>query len=145
MPVDEVLSPAADAGFAIRDESSLPRGNEISSTLRDIFFAEAQEYLTTLRSELALLQAEPLIATPFAMYRAAHTLAGISSTVGMLSLSQLGQALEHALLRRDHSARSDDPVALEIIRQVIAPLESGQRASVLQKIRRLFLFSDRSK
>ena len=119
LPVDAVLSPAADAGFAISDESSLPRGNEISSTLRDIFFAEAQEYLTTLRSELALLQAEPLIATPFAMYRAAHTLAGISSTVGMLSLSQLGQALEHALLRRDHSARSDDPVALEIIRQVI--------------------------
>ncbi len=91
----------------------------ISPALYEIFSEEAGAHLATLQHELPLLEANPSAPTAHAMYRAAHTLAGISATVGIEAVNRLGLALEHALLRRDYSAQPGDRDALRVIRQAI--------------------------
>lgn len=95
----------------------------ISPALFEIFSEEARTYLQTLRRELPELESEETRPTPHDMYRAAHTLAGISATVGLLPVNQLGYALEHALLRRDHSDQPGSLQALGVIRRTIGELE----------------------
>ena len=95
----------------------------ISPALFDIFSEEAKTYLHTLRRDLPILESEGVLPTPHDMYRAAHTLAGISATVGLTPVNQLGYALEHALLRRDHSDRPGSLQALGVIRRTVGELE----------------------
>ena len=73
--------------------------------------------------ELAVLERDENAPTPHEMYRAAHTLAGISATVGITPVNHLGHALEHALLRRDHSAHPGSLEALGVIRQAVGEVE----------------------
>ena len=63
--------------------------------------------LQTLRRFLPVIESDEALPTPHDMYRAAHTLAGISATVGLLPINRLGYALEHALQRRDLPALFD--------------------------------------
>ena len=95
-----------------------------SPTLYDIFLDEARGYLQTLIDSHAALDAQPLAPTAFEMTRAAHTLAGIAGTVGIMPLHHLAGALEHALLRRDQSAHPDSIEGLETVRQAIITLEA---------------------
>ena len=95
----------------------------VSPLLFEIFTEEATAHLETLRRELPILERDELSPTPHEMYRAAHTLAGISATVGLTSINQLGLALEHALLRRDNSAHPGSFEALGVIRQAVGELE----------------------
>ncbi len=95
-----------------------------------MFSEEAQVHLATLWRELSLLEGDAVLPTPHEMYRAAHTLAGISSTLGFVAINQLGHALELALLRRDHSAQPESLAALGLIRQAIGELD-GMLASLL--------------
>ncbi len=90
--------------------------------LYEIFAEEASGHLATLQKELSALERNELLPTPHAMYRAAHTLAGISATVGMDPVNRLGLALEHALLRRDHSSQHASPESIAVIRQAIGAL-----------------------
>ncbi len=117
----EPPAPAAEAPPAEPDaaapEGTRPSG--ISPTLYEIFSEEASAHLATLQHELPLLEASASAPTPHAMYRAAHTLAGISATVGVPTVNHLGLALEHALLRRDYSAQPNSNDALLVIRQAI--------------------------
>ena len=92
-------------------------------TLYDIFCEEARDHLNTLLEAYAVLDAKPLTPTTFEMTRAAHTLGGIAATVGLTPLNHLAIALEHALLRRDHSGRPDSIEGLETVRQAIFTLE----------------------
>ena len=92
-------------------------------TLYDIFCDEARGHLQTLVAANAELEANPLLATSFEMTRAAHTLGGIAATVGLMPLNRLALALEHALLRRDHSSRPDSIEGLETVRQAVITLE----------------------
>ena len=94
----------------------------ISPVLYEIFTEEASGHLETLRRELAVIERDELLPTPHAMYRAAHTLAGISATVGVDAINQLGLALEHALLRRDHSPQRTSLEAIGVIRMAVASL-----------------------
>ena len=87
-------------------------------------------HLATLWRELPLIEGGGVLPTPHEMYRAAHTLAGISSTLGFDPVSQLGHALELALLRRDHSAQPNSLAALGLIRQAIGELD-GMLVSLL--------------
>ena len=110
------------------DESVVPEPEKqqrisISPALFAIFSEEARTHLATLHSELPVLENDELTPTPHAMYRAAHTLAGISATVGLSSVNRLGLALEHALLRRDNSAHPGSLEALGIIRQAIGEID----------------------
>ncbi len=95
----------------------------ISPALFEIFSEEAKTYLHTLRRELPVLESESILPTPHDMYRAAHTLAGISATVGLMPVNQLGYALEYALLRRDHSENPGSLQALGVIRRTVGELE----------------------
>ena len=95
----------------------------ISPALFEIFSEEARTYLQTLRRDLPVLESEGALPTPHDMYRAAHTLAGISATVGLMPVNQLGYALEHALLRRDHSDHPGSLQALGVIRRTVGELE----------------------
>jgi len=95
----------------------------ISPVLFEIFSEEARSHLATLQRELPVLEAEEVSPTPHEMYRAAHTLAGISATVGITSINRLGLALEHALLRRDHSTQPGSLEALGKLREAIGQIE----------------------
>ncbi|MDR2614085.1 MAG: Hpt domain-containing protein [Candidatus Accumulibacter sp.] len=96
----------------------------ISPALFAIFLEEAKTYLHTLHRELPALESEDARPTPQEMYRAAHTLAGISATVGLSPINQLGHALEHALLRRDRSRNPGSVQALATVHRTIGELES---------------------
>ncbi len=95
----------------------------ISPTLYDIFRDEARGHIQTLVERYAELDAQPTAPTTFEMTRAAHTLAGISATVGLVPLNRLAMALENALLRRDGSGHPDSIEGLETVRQAIITLE----------------------
>ena len=95
----------------------------VSPLLFEIFSEEARTHLATLARELALIERNEALPTPHEMYRAAHTLAGISATVGLFSINRLGLALEHALLRRDNAAHPESLEALGIVRQAVGELE----------------------
>ena len=111
-------APAEEQSAAAR-----PLRISISPILYDIFSEEARAHLATLQTELAVLEKDQSTPTPHAMYRAAHTLAGISATVGIVPVNQLGLALEHALLRRDNSAQCANLESLGTIRQAVGELE----------------------
>ncbi|WP_153109581.1 Hpt domain-containing protein [Propionivibrio limicola] len=125
---------ATDESSAVKDTNKSPapvlddvykpqQRITISPVLYEIFSEEAAGHLETLRRELRVLESDESLATPHDMYRAAHTLAGISGTVGLSSINRLGLALEHALLRRDHSEQKSSLEALGVIRQAIGELD----------------------
>jgi chemosensory pili system protein ChpA (sensor histidine kinase/response regulator) len=95
----------------------------ISPILFEIFSDEAHAHLGTLQRELSVLERNESAPTPHDMYRAAHTLAGISATVGINTVNQLGLALEHALLRRDNSPQLASLEALGVIRQAVGEID----------------------
>ncbi|MDD2743182.1 MAG: Hpt domain-containing protein [Rhodocyclaceae bacterium] len=107
---------------------STPEIDQISTppapTLYDIFCTEARDHLHTLLDAYAVLDGNNGAPTTFEMTRAAHTLGGIAATVGLMPLNHLAITLEHALLRRSHSARPDSIEGLETVRQAIITLES---------------------
>ena len=105
----------------------------ISPALFEIFSEEAKAHLQTLRRELSVLESAETVETPQDMYRAAHTLAGISATVGLEPINQLGYPLEHALLRRDHSEMPGSLQALGVIRRTVGELELMLSASSSQQ------------
>ena len=123
---DELLPPVAVDRQADEESTDEPLPEQkisISPVLFEIFFEEARAHLATLQRELPALESDELSPTPHDMYRAAHTLAGISATVGIVPINQLGLALEHALLRRDNAAEPGSLEALGFIRQAIGELE----------------------
>ncbi len=96
----------------------------ISPQLYEIFRDEARGHMDTLHRFLEELAQTPTMPTPFETGRAAHTLAGIAGTVGIAPINKLGQALEHALLRRDAAQHPDSLEGLEVLRQTMDMLES---------------------
>ncbi len=102
-------------------------------TLYDIFREEAKGYLQTLLRSDAQLTAEPSTPTSFEMTRAAHTLGGISATVGLLPISKLAVALEHALLRRQSANNPESIEGLAILHQAIVTLEQMFADLTLQR------------
>ena len=115
-PVDVVPPEQAEA-------PSVTPQLSISPTLYEIFLEEARGHLVTLQREFAILDNDPTQPTAHQMARAAHTLAGISGTVGLGDLNQLGVALEHALLRREITDQADNLAAIEVLRQTITALD----------------------
>ncbi|MBL8415493.1 MAG: Hpt domain-containing protein, partial [Propionivibrio sp.] len=119
---------------SVPDEPGTHQRITISPALFAIFSEEASTHLATLQQELPVLESDEISPTPHDMYRAAHTLAGISATVGITPINRLGLALEHALLRRDNSAQPGSLEALGTIRLAIGELElmlsalAGQQA-----------------
>ncbi len=102
----------------------------IATGLADIFNDEAHTHLETLTREFSSLELCPADPTKHEMYRAAHTLASIAGTVGIVPVNRLSRALEHALMRRNHCAHPDDLDALATVQQTIDML-SGQLKNIV--------------
>ena len=117
VPVPEVFEAEVESPKAERQEGI------ISPMLFEIFFNEAKGHLRTLQREAAVLESEEIVATPDELCRAAHTLAGISATVGLMPINRLSHALELALLRRDQAEQPQSLHALGVINRAIGELE----------------------
>lgn len=130
---DAVAKPAGStsAGSAGSAGSSGPK-LKISPALFKIFNDEAEEHLQTLQADLDSLHANPDAPTPEPMARAAHTLGGICSTVGLTCVRSLCQALEHALLRRDAIAAPAHRDGLALLQGTLDTL-SQQLAGLQQQ------------
>ena len=123
--VEESSEAAVPSQASAEPVDTPPRAQQtvtISPVLYEIFSEEAAGHLAILQKELSALERNELLPTPHAMYRAAHTLAGISATVGMDPINRLGLALEHALLRRDHSAQQSSVESLAVVGRAIGEL-----------------------
>ena len=97
-PEPVVAAPRPDA--VVIGHLSMSRG------LYDSYVDEALSRLATLRNELSQVPLTPFLPPSEAGYRAAHTLAGISGTVGFTPLQRLGKSVEHALERLAHAEAS---------------------------------------
>lgn len=126
-PGEAAAKPAGSAGSA----GSGPK-LKISPALFKIFNDEAEEHLQTLQADLDSLHANPDAPTPEPMARAAHTLGGICSTVGLSCVRSLCQALEHALLRRDAIAAPAHRDGLALLQGTLDTL-SQQLAGLQQQ------------
>ncbi|MDR1276317.1 MAG: Hpt domain-containing protein, partial [Candidatus Accumulibacter sp.] len=121
---DEVPGAPQEASLvgdaAPESRASVP---EISPELRAIFHQESAAHLEALSKGLRALEQDEELQTPEEMYRAAHTLAGISASVGMKALSALARALQDALVRRGDSGRRGSLEAIGVIRQAVDEIE----------------------
>ncbi|MFT4171251.1 MAG: Hpt domain-containing protein [Rhodocyclaceae bacterium] len=89
----EPTPPAAPEADVVIGTHTLSRG------LYDLYMVEAGQHLDTLRTELADMAADDMLAPRATAVRAAHTLAGISGTARIEPAYTLAKALEHALHR----------------------------------------------
>jgi chemosensory pili system protein ChpA (sensor histidine kinase/response regulator) len=105
---------AAQAAPAARPREPEPfveiGGSRISATLFTIFSGEARTHLAAIREEHETLKHHGVVTDT--LLRAVHTLAGISGTVQLDALSDLGFALERALQKIAASELSEDEQAL---------------------------------
>jgi chemosensory pili system protein ChpA (sensor histidine kinase/response regulator) len=130
MNFDSGASPEASASSSESEFEPLSittsHSVSISPQLYEIFREESRSHLDTLQNFLAMLTASPEMETPYEVGRAAHTLAGIAGTVGILSVNKLAHELESTLLRRDDSERPNALEGQEILRQAVSMLEDMQ-------------------
>ncbi len=81
--------------------------------LLDIYFAEAQELLTTLEKQLLALESNPQASEPVQeMFRAAHSLKGASAMMGFMHTSKFSHTLEEVF---DRLRKKELPVTENLI------------------------------
>jgi chemosensory pili system protein ChpA (sensor histidine kinase/response regulator) len=87
---------------------------DMSRPLYDVFLAEAGEHLGNLRMQHEDFTAKPAAPVTHDATRAAHTIAGISGTVGFLAVNELAITLERTLERLEEAGipGSKAPAAL---------------------------------
>ncbi|HEY5763075.1 MAG TPA: Hpt domain-containing protein, partial [Rhodocyclaceae bacterium] len=126
--LDELAVPTV-ADQPIRAIDAVPTADthdhdESVPVLFQIFLEEARGHLETLTRAFGEIELDPTMPAPPDMIRSAHTLGSIGGTVGFAVVKELGHGLESALLRRSHVRGPANLEALEVIREVIAELES---------------------
>jgi chemosensory pili system protein ChpA (sensor histidine kinase/response regulator) len=102
---------------------------EISHGLYSVFLTEADECIRMLAQDVAEWRFEPTRSVLTSTVRRAHSLAGISGTVGLKPVHEIADPLDdlmHALVR-DESHRYDVPV--------MTPLQFDTLSSVIEKMR----------
>ncbi|MCZ7655012.1 MAG: Hpt domain-containing protein [Rhodocyclaceae bacterium] len=88
-----------------------------------MYVGEARGHLAVLRLDLNALKLTPQV-PPEEMVRAAHTLAGISGTVGIAPVNRLALSLEHALLRLARSSQSCSGGQIGLLGTAISTLDA---------------------
>lgn len=115
--VEEVIEmPPADDSVSLGDLL-------ISRSLYDMYVGESRGHLAVLRLDLNALKLTPQV-PPEAMVRAAHTLAGISGTVGIDPVSRLASSLEHALLRLARGSQTCNSGQIGLLGTAISTLDA---------------------
>jgi chemosensory pili system protein ChpA (sensor histidine kinase/response regulator) len=83
----------------------------VSPVLYGIFIEEAHQHVAVLEGYGRRIADEPIVVAHADFLRAAHTLCGISATVGFDSMSELASSLERTLLRAEKAGDSLDTAA----------------------------------
>ena len=96
----------------------------VSPALYQLFLDEAANYLEILEQGAIQLQANPSHPVSYDLMRAAHTLAGISSTVGFAPPADLAQAFEHWLMDILNNPRTLDADHLQTLNATLGSLKS---------------------
>lgn len=115
----ETPKPAAQA-----EEVIIGGTHKLSRTLFNIFMAEANQHMQTLRQGLAVLSADSTSRPTDASRRAAHTLASNAGTAGFKAVCDLARALEHWL---DAHQGNWTEQSLTLIERVVDALEDMMR------------------
>ncbi|MBS3916428.1 MAG: Hpt domain-containing protein, partial [Sulfuritalea sp.] len=95
----------------------------VSRSLFDMYVGEARGHLAVLRLDLNALKLTPQV-PPEEMVRAAHTLAGISGTVGIDPVNRLALSLEHALLRLARGSQTCNSGQIGLLGTAISTLDA---------------------
>ncbi|MDP1681242.1 MAG: Hpt domain-containing protein [Burkholderiales bacterium] len=132
---DLITLDAIQAASAVIDEPAPPLeipaepeeiqigDSSISAGLYQLFLDEATTHIASLDSGLARIQANPAHPVDYDYMRAAHTLAGISSTVGFTSTADLAHALEQWFMDVMHNPRSLGASALQVMQDAVVSLK----------------------
>ena len=118
-----LLEDMPDAGMPPPDDNVVLGDMLISRSLYDMYVGEARGHIAVLRTDLNALKLAPQV-PPDVMVRAAHTLAGISGTVGIAPVNRLALALEHALERLARSGQSSSSGQIGLLGTAVSTLEA---------------------
>jgi two-component system chemotaxis sensor kinase CheA len=111
---------------------------ELQSELMDDFYAEADEYFTNIRAQLAALESS-LKAGSFdrtaleSLFRSMHSLKGISAIVVLRDVEQLAHAAEDFLRQLSKEQRSLNDEGLQVLMDATTRLEQIVSAHRLKK------------
>ena len=125
----DAIPPSADlVDDLLLEISTEPEANPvgdsgISAGLYQLFLDEAAIHIASLDGWLAEIQANPSHPVAYDYMRAAHTLAGISSTVGCTPVADLAHALEQWLMDVLHNPRMLDALVLQAMQDAAASLK----------------------
>ncbi|MBT9612402.1 MAG: Hpt domain-containing protein [Burkholderiales bacterium] len=97
--------------------------SSISAGLYQLFLDEAATHVASLDAGLAQIQTNPAHPVAYDYMRAAHTLAGISSTVGFTLTADLAHALEQWLMDVLHNPRTLNAHALQVMQDAVVSLK----------------------
>ncbi|MBK6632362.1 MAG: Hpt domain-containing protein [Betaproteobacteria bacterium] len=114
---------AEDTGMPPADDSVVLGDLIVSRALYDMYVGEARGHLAMLRLDLNALKLTPQV-PPEEMVRAAHTLAGISGTVGIDPVNRLALSLEHALLRLARGSQTCNSGQIGLLGTAISTLDA---------------------
>lgn len=125
------LPEEAEAPSLVEEVIEMPQADDtvtlgdlvVSRSLYDMYVGEARGHLAVLRLDLNALKLTPQV-PPEEMVRAAHTLAGISGTVGIDPVSRLALSLEHALLRLARSSQTCNSGQIGLLGTAISTLDA---------------------
>ncbi|MGB0127362.1 MAG: Hpt domain-containing protein [Rhodocyclaceae bacterium] len=107
------------------EEAQIRIGNSVlSGALYEMYLGEAQQHLASLRDEMCAMEADASLQPQEGAVRAAHTLAGISGTVGLETVHDLGRSLEHALGRIAANFEAPTGDELEVFSNAVKVLEA---------------------
>ncbi len=134
MEAAESIEPLQPHDAAVRAEPQEVQVGEIciSPALYQLFLDEATNHLALLEHGAAQLQTNPSKPIEYDLMRAAHTLAGISSTVGFVAPADLANAFEHWLMDLMHNPRALDGNDLYRLYETIACLKTMVSAIQVQ-------------
>ncbi len=105
----------------------------VSRALYEMYVSEARIHLGQLRTDLNALKQAPQV-PPEAMVRAAHTLAGISGTVGIDPVNRLALSLEHALLRLARGCQTCNSMQIGLLGTALSTLDAMIGAVAEQRV-----------
>jgi len=105
----------------------------VSRPLFDMYVGEARGHIAALRTDLNAMKIAAQV-PPEPMVRAAHTLAGISGTVGVEPANHLALALEHALERLARGGHACNSGQIGLIGTAVATLEAMVAAIAEQRV-----------
>lgn len=125
-------SPPAKAAEPAPEPDEILIGDlRISRSFYEIYLKEAQQHLVTLQAECAAWEENPGIEATNNLLRAAHTLASISRTAGLLPPADLAMRLEQCLPYARYVTTEDD---FGLIRAAVARLREMITAISRQEV-----------